>query len=205
MVSKAPTKASGATRLERCLHTRFDEALGQTIKYVPRAPLLIQVKDPRHGRKKINTPLEHRKKLESLDYRSDFWFPTNPLIEGERFSWKDCLPSYGVTHVHHFYLPRQLKSLSCLWHMASSLDDPRLRRSLQFLVSSNALGCTILNRFGPTHYSQVNKYFSGTLYVPSVIAEASISYVYSNKQKRLVKAFGEMHESNRTKHLLIPS
>ena len=202
MVSKAPTNSSGATRLERRLRTRFDEALGRPIKYIPRAPLLVQLKDQTHGRRIIDTPSVHRTQLESLDYRSDYWFPTDPLIEGERFSWKDCLPSYGVTHIHHFYLPRQLKSLSCIWHLALSLADPHLRRSLQFFVSSNSLGCTILNRFGPAHYSQVNKYFSGTLYVPSVIAEASLSYIYGSKRKRLVAAFGEMHKTSGTKHLI---
>ncbi|HOI53979.1 MAG TPA: DNA methyltransferase [Phycisphaerae bacterium] len=202
LVSKAPTKASGATRLERHLQTRFDEALGRPTKMLSRAPLITQVTDARNGRRRIDTPPGHRRMLESLDYHSEYWFPTNPLIEGERYSWKDCLPSYGVTHIHHFYLPRQLRFFSHLWHLASSVTDPSLRRALQFFASSNALGCTILNRFGPTHYSQVNKYFSGTLYIPSVVAEASPRYVYSNKRKRLVKAFAELDKRNDVRHLI---
>ncbi len=202
LVSKAPTKASGATRLERQLQTRFDETLGHPIKMIPRAPLITQVTDARNGRRRIETPTEHRRCLESLRYQSEYWFPTDPLIQGERYSWKDCLPSYGVTHVHHFYLPRQLKFFSHLWHLASLVPAPSLRRAIQFFASSNALGCTILNRFGPTHYSQVNKYFSGTLYIPSVIAEASPRYVYSNKRKRLVKAFAELNRPNNVRHLV---
>jgi len=140
--------------------------------------------------------------LDRLDSLADYWFPSDPLVEGERYSWKDCLPSYGITHIHHFYLPRQLKTFSHLWHLASAAENQCLRRSLQFFVSSNALGYTLLNRFGPTHHSQVNRYFSGTLYIPSVIAEASPTYVYANKRKRLVKAFRELYRAAHSRHIL---
>ena len=202
LVSKAPTKMSGATRLERHLRTRFDEALGQSAKYVPRAPLIMQITDSKHGRRKVDTSPDHRRYLEKLNHGAEYWFPTDPLVEGERYSWKDCLPSYGVTHIHHFYLPRQLKTFSHLWHLASEVDDATLSRALKFFLSSNALGYTILNRFGPTHHSQVNRHFSGTLYVPSVIAETGPTYVYENKRKRLVKAFKAMHGANAARHLI---
>jgi 16S rRNA G966 N2-methylase RsmD len=202
LVSKAPTKTSGATRLERSLKARFDNVLKTVVKYVPRAPLHTQITDKQLGRRKIDTPIEMRRLLETLDYDSEFWYPTDPLIEGERFSWKDCLPSYGITHIHHFYLPRQLKTFSCIWNLALRSQDYRLRRSLQFFLTSNALGYTVLNRYGPTHYSQVNKYFSGTLYIPSTIAEASPIYVYSNKRKRLIQAFKDLN-SQRGEQFLI--
>ncbi|MEN6327775.1 MAG: DNA methyltransferase, partial [Syntrophomonas sp.] len=202
LVSKAPTKKSGAIRLERHLQTRYDVGLNKIIQYLPRIPMIIQVTDKRIGRRKVKTPLDHREKLLCMDYSSAYWFPVDKLIEGERYCDKDYLPSYGITHIHHFYLPRQLKSFSLLWHIAKSQTDKKLRRALFFFLTSNALGFTILNRFGPTHYSQVNKYFSGTLYVPSTIAEASPHYVYRNKQKRLVKAFSELTKNRSHKHII---
>ena len=197
LVSKAPTKKSGASRLQRILHTRMDTALGELIKVLPRAPVFEQL-NAASGGKRLVASEAWRSSLEQLDYTSPYWFPTDPLIRGERYLLKDTLASYGITHVHHFYLPRQLKTFSCLWTLASSQDRYAIRRALMFFLTSNALGFTVLNRFGPTHYSQVNKYFSGTLYVPSTIAETSHQYAYRNKRKRLVKAFAELHRLAKT-------
>lgn len=191
LVSKAPTKKSGASRLQRVLQTRMDAALGEAIKVLPRAPVFERL-NAASGGKRIATSEAWRSSLEKLDYTSPYWFPSDPLIRGERYLLKDTLASYGITHVHHFYLPRQLKTFSCLWTLALSENRYPIRRALIFFVTSNALGFTVLNRFGPTHYSQVNKYFSGTLYVPSTIAETSHQYAYRNKRKRLVKAFAEL-------------
>ena len=202
LVSKAPTKESRSARLERFLGTKFDAILGVSIRELERVPLAVQVTNARDGRRIVPVTDEYRKWLESLDDSSEYWYPTDPLIEGERYRLKDCLPSYGVTHIHHLYLPRQLKTLSRLWHHATLPKEARLRRALQFFVSSNALGLTVLNRYAPTHYSQVNKYFSGTLYVPSIVAETSPAYVYRNKRKRLVKAFGELQGSRSAGRLI---
>ncbi len=70
---------------------------------------------------------------------------------------------------------------------------------MQFFLQSNSLSFTILNRYQPTQFgketggSQVNRYFSGTLYIPSVVAEVAPHYAYKNKLKRLVKAFGTLY------------
>jgi hypothetical protein len=61
---------------------------------------------------------------------------------------------------------------------------------------------TVLNRFGPTHYSQVNRHFSGTLYIASAVAECSHRYVYDHKRKRLIKAFQELRATATTAHLV---
>lgn len=95
--------------------------------------------------------------------------------------------------MHHFYLPRQLRTYSCLWRCAGEESDFRTRNALRFFVQSNGLGMTVMNRYGPTHYSQVNRYFSGTLYIPSMIAESSHRYTYGSKRKRLVSAFVKLN------------
>lgn len=192
LVSKAPTKASGASKLERNLKSRFDRSLNRTVQFVNRVPVLTQIRSSDGSRSLIATPASHREDLLRTNFDRCAWFPTEELIRGERYSLKDYLPAYGVTHIHHFYLPRQLETFSRMWAIANSEPDAHIRKSLLFFLSSNALGFTILNRYGPTHYSQVNKYFSGTLYVPSTIAETSPDYAYRNKRKRLVKAFAEL-------------
>ena len=133
---------------------------------------------------------------------SPFWFPVDDVIQGERFKVKDCCYAYGISRIHHFYLPRQLVTYSCLWDLASRSADLSLRNALRFFVQSNALGMTVLNRFGPTHYSQVSRYFSGTLYVPSMVSETSHRYTYEAKRKRLIKVFAKLRRIGRRAHAI---
>jgi len=199
LVSKAPSKNSNASRLQRTLKTRFDEALREPLSYLPRAPLFSQVKSGKKRSRLVTTPKE-RQRLLSLKHESPYWFPTTKLLDGERFLVKDCCASYGITHLHHFYLPRQLRTYSCLWALASEAEDRLLRNALLFFIQSNGLGMTVMNRFGPTHFSQVNKYFSGTLYIPSMIAESSYRYTYDNKRKRLIQAFSILRSMSGNGH-----
>jgi hypothetical protein len=191
IVSKAPSKGSNSTRLERRLLTRFDQGLKIASTYLPRSPIFCQAL-VKGQRTKLPTTEAERVRLESLVHDSPYWYPVEPLIKGERYELKDYCRAYGITHIHHFYLPRQLRTYSYLWNAVASEPNARLRNGLRFFVQSNALGMTVMNRFGPTHYSQVSRYFSGTLYVPSVVAETSPRYTYLNKRERLIKAFGRL-------------
>ena len=200
LVSKAPSKGSNSTRLERTLRTRFDHVLNRPVQYLPRQPIFSQVKIG-NQRLKLSTSEAERQYLESLNFNIPFWFPFDELLHGERYVLKDYCPAYGITHIHHLYLPRQLLTYSCLWELANQEPDTQLGNALKFFIQANGLGMTVLNRFGPTHFSQVSRYFSGTLYVPSVVAETSHTYTYENKRDRLVKTFGILSQS-RTAHLI---
>lgn len=195
MVSKAPPPGSQAHRFERRLITVYDQGTGRARKTVWRTPISAQVTNALHGRHTIgfgNNPglLDAQSKKPIAD-----WFPTVPLIHGERYLTKDCCESYGITHIHHFYLPRQLAAYSHLWKLATEARPKHVRHAMQFFLQANSLSFTILNRYQPTQFgkesggSQVNRFFSGTLYIPSAVAEVAPYYTYRNKLKRLVKAF----------------
>jgi len=51
------------------------------------------------------------------------------------------------------------------------------------------IGLSKLNRYSPHHFSQNNRNLSGTLYIGSQVAEVSPEYAFTEKLKRLVKAF----------------
>jgi hypothetical protein len=51
------------------------------------------------------------------------------------------------------------------------------------------IGFSKLNRYSPHHFSQNNRNLSGTLYIGSQVAEVSPEYAFTEKLKRLVKAF----------------
>ena len=90
---------------------------------------------------------------------------------------------------HHMFLPRAIHALAAMWHRADGCEDHRLRNMLLFFVEQAVWTMSLLNRFRPSGYSQVNQYLSGVFYVPSQHAEVSLAYVLSGKLKRLVSAF----------------
>ena len=204
LVSKAPTKVSGAVRLERRLRTTIDIGAGATRETMRRVPVGAQVSNggaaKSASRRTVLIPTDARAVQMHEDLRPKHWFPTEALIRGERYVQKDCLASYGITNVHHFYLPRQLAVYAQMWNLAFEAPTWRERQSLLFFVQSNGLGMTVLNRYQPTQFgkesggSQVNRNFSGTLYVPSMVSEVTPRYAYSNKLKRLTKAFALMRK-----------
>jgi len=193
-VSKAPTKKSKASKLERHLITAYDESLQRPVKQRQEqttAALILKSSIPIF---KVFDKNEVKEVYQNA-YILDKWFPTQPLIEGDRLLFKDSCRSYGISHIHHFYTRRQLRYYSELWSGASSQKKYHDRVGLMFFVQSYGLGATRLNRFIPAKNgneipgSQVNRYFSGTLYIPSILSEVSPEYLYRNKIQRLVRAF----------------
>lgn len=111
-------------------------------------------------------------------------FPIEDMYHGSRIAPK------GFTHVHHFYLPRAAQVMGKLWEKARAHPDARIRAFLLFMVEQAISGLSMLNRFAPTHWSQVNKALNGVYYIPSQIGEVSPWYNLGGKLDRLGKAFG---------------
>src|SRR5439155_13611045 len=83
-------------------------------------------------------------------------------------------------------------TFSCLWQLAGREPDLRLRNALLFMLNSNSLGYTLLNRYSPKRFSHVNRFFSGILYLSSIVAETSYRYSYGGKAERPTKAFRQL-------------
>ena len=75
----------------------------------------------------------------------------------------------GITHVHHFFLPRAAHALAALWRKANAHSDTRIRHMLLFFVEQGIWGMSVLTRYAPTHFSQVNQYLTGVYYIGSQI------------------------------------
>lgn len=68
----------------------------------------------------------------------------------------------------------------------------RLRNALIFFVEQAVLGMSLLNRYSPLHFSQVNRYMAGRIRVLSQHSECSPWYILKGKLQRLVKAFNPL-------------
>ena len=114
-------------------------------------------------------------------------FPIDAMYHGSRLAPK------GFTHLHHLFLPRAAHALAALWRRAQACNEPRLRTMLLFFAEQAIWTMSLLNRFRPTGYSQVNQSLTGVYYVPSQTSEPSPWYILNGKLRRLTKAFKRTH------------
>ena len=119
-------------------------------------------------------------------------FPFDDMWEAPR------LRSKGLSRIHHLFFPRAAHSLAAMWRRAAHTDRRRLRNMLLYLVEQAIWGMSVMARYAPTHYSQVNQYLSGAYYVGSQIVDVSPWYILDGKLKRLEKAFAPVAKSDRS-------
>ena len=200
LLSKSPRKESRAQLVERAFDTHYDRALGKSVHLAKQVPVLINYSlgERRYEKHPDVNDLALIEKIENSDM--PYSFPIE-LMMFKGANWGDTWRAgihAGITHLHHFYFRRSLWALAALWNDIKKVPDYRICASLIFLWQSLALGYTKLNRYGATHYSQVNRILSGTLYVSSMMSEVSIQYAFWGKIQRLSRAFVSNSYSKRT-------
>ena len=174
--------------LERFFETLTDPASGKPRKRVRLRPVLINysVGKERYDKKPDGNDHAVLNRVGNLCLPSEVpsnAFPIEDMYHGSRLAPK------GFTHVHHIFLPRAARALAEMWRRAVECEDRRTRNMLLFFVEQAIWGMSVLNRYGPSHFSQVNRQLSGVYYVGSQIAEVSPWYILDGKLRRLCKAF----------------
>jgi len=183
-------------RMERFYHSAFDPAIQDTIRVPKRLPVLINYKIGKQvfEKKSDDFDNENLKIINSMALPLEV--PTD-IIPYMHMTHERARMNYaGITHIHHFFLSRQAQALGLIWRKANSERNLRTRNILLFFVEQAIWGMSLLARYAPTHYSQVNQYLSGVYYIGSQIAEVSPWYILSGKRKRLVKVFHSMPAKN---------
>ncbi|SHK90029.1 DNA methylase [Desulfatibacillum alkenivorans DSM 16219] len=187
-----PCPHCGATlkknKMEQVFETRTDPATGEPWKRVKFKPVLIAYKI---AEKRFEKRLDFRD-FEILTKIEEMAFPMSIPTSGFAFDemWEaPRLEKKGLTHVHLLFLPRAVQALSKLWQKAAQHPAPRTRHMLLYFVEQAIWGMSLLARYAPTHFSQVNQYLAGVYYVASQHAECSPWYILGGKLDRLGKAF----------------
>jgi len=176
-------------KMERLFASTVDSATGRTLQTPKRQPSLIIYSV--EGRRHQKSPDEHD--LQVLDRINSMALPIDvPKMEipPMHMTHERARMDYsGITHIHHFFLPRALHSMAALWRKASGQTDARVREMLLFFVEQALWTASLLNRYRPTGFSQVNQYMTGVYYVASQHAECSPWYILDGKLGRLAKTF----------------
>lgn len=178
-------------RLERFYATHFDDATGESHREPKRVPVLINynVGSETYERPIEEEDIELLRKIERLSFPSIV--PTNRMMDssGDVEVWGDKYRAgtASFTHVHHLFLPRAAHALATLWEKANAESDPNTRRMLLWFAEQAIWGMSLLARYAPTHYSQVNQYLSGVYYIGSQIVEVTPWYILHDEHKRTTK------------------
>lgn len=174
--------------LDRVFEILTDPASGDPWRRVKFKPVLIMYDLDKEGFEK-EPDAEDLARLDEINHLP--WpvevpsarFPIEKMYHGSRIAPK------GFTHVHHFFLPRAAHSLAALWRGARANPNIRLRHILLYFVEQAIWTYSILNRYRPTGFSQVNQYMTGVYYVASQHSEPSPHYILGGKLSRLQRTF----------------
>ena len=174
--------------LERSFETLIDAASGEPWKRVRFRPVLINYKVGDREFEKVpdaadEALLARIGRLPTPAALPTVAFPIGEMAHGSRIAPK------GFTHAHHFFLPRAAAALSALWSRAAAESDTSTRRMLLWFIEQAVWGLSVMNRYSPSHFSQVNRALNGVYYIASQHSEVSPWYILDGKLSRLTKAF----------------
>jgi DNA modification methylase len=171
-------------RMDRCYETQFDPALKATIRVPKRKPALISYSVG--GRRYEKTPDEFD--LAVIDKIAGQPFPpevpTTEIPPMHMTHERARMDRQGVTHIHHFFLPRSSIALSTFFRKVLSLDNSRIASALILVSQHQFQNASIMNRYRPAS-SFGNAPLGGVYYVPSQIAEANVLSLISGSMKRV--------------------
>jgi DNA modification methylase/DNA-directed RNA polymerase subunit RPC12/RpoP len=179
------------TDCERAKEIVFDRALKENRTFTKQVPVLVNYSygKKRYERKPVQFDFDQIRKIDESEI--PYWYPTDRMPEG--YNTEQPKRSHGITHVHHFYTKRNLYVLAFVLNKA--LKSGLTTGHIIFLFEQVIWGMSKLARYVPTHYSQVNQYLSGTLYIGSQVVEVTPWYILNNKIKNLISVFSKKYAS----------
>lgn len=169
--------------VERAFITRFDSALGQSIRQAKQIPVLINYSfgGKRFEKEPDKSDLALIDKINASPCAA--WAPSTRMMDGQETRRNDPI---GITHVHHFYTPRNLAVFAAIY-----------ARSTDPLMKCAALGGYTVGlrtaRFLPQRW--INKdtgpmkpHTAGTLYIPSLNGEQNCLNIISSRVSASLRA-----------------
>lgn len=177
-------------QLNRVFETIYDSIINKTIRQAKQIPVLINYSFGKQSFEKLpdkfDFDLIERINSEELKY----FIPIVELPDG--YNLRQGKISHGLTFYHHFHTKRALLAISALYEYANKESNPWLSK---FFVEQTVLGMSKIARYVPSHFSQVNQYLTGTLYVASQIVDVHPNYILKGKISRLPKAMSSIKNS----------
>jgi len=90
----------------------------------------------------------------------------------------------GITHLHHFYTPRNLSALACAFSLAQ-------KNELILALTGSAISVSKMYRWTPNY--EGGGPMSGTLYIPAILRDISVIDAVTRFLKKLIELHATMH------------
>jgi hypothetical protein len=176
--------------MERAFSTFRDSALNETIKQAKQVPVLINYTRGKDRLEKTPDDFD-RALLQVIEgLKNAAWFPSKRMPEGDECRRND---DSGITHMHHFYARRNLRTLSALWEQSVRPQHRWLvtgilqRASKQHQIAISRIGGPKAGEGGATAGHR-----RGTLYIPSNQVEFNPCDLFKERMAIAVKAFASL-------------
>jgi DNA modification methylase len=170
----------------RVWETRFDPAIGETVRQARQVPVLINYSIGAQRFEKVPDEFDFNlmEKVEADDVPARF--PTNALAMGDKTGDPFSL---GITHAHHFYTKRNLIVLGSLYEAFVApytkwiITGVMQRASKQHQIAISRIGGEKAKEGGATAGHR-----RGTLYIPSNRVEFNVFSLAIERSKAIFKA-----------------
>lgn len=162
---------------QRAVIKKYDRYLNEIVSQIRQDPVFINYFCGRSRFEKTFDDFDSKLLAKIEEFGAPSWIPMDRMPEGDEARRND---EAGLTHVHHFYTPRNLAVLSDL---RSHCSGP----ALLVFQSIVATLCSRLVRYNMGRRG--NGPLSGTLYVSSLNAEADVLKMYAGKLADFISAF----------------
>lgn len=177
-------------KMDLAFESFVDQASGDVETRPKRVPAIINYKigKTKYKKRPDSEDLKILERIAALPLPAEL--PTAQLPDCQ-MTRVGRMKTTNTTAIHFMFLARAAHGMACLWRRANEHPDARTREMLLFFVEQAIWGMSVLARYAPTHFSQVNQYLSGVFYVGSQHAECSPWYILDGKLGRLTKAFSD--------------
>lgn len=182
--------------MERAFVTYRDSALNEIIKQAKQVPVLINYTKGKDRLEKTPDDFD-RALLQAIEVQKFVkWFPSKRMPEGDECRRND---DSGITHTHHFYAQRNLRTLAELWDQSVTAAHRWLvtgilqRASKQHQIAISRIGGPKAGEGGATAGHR-----RGTLYIPSNQVEFNPCDLFKERMAIAVKAFSSLRIANQS-------
>ncbi|AJP47973.1 DNA methylase [Rugosibacter aromaticivorans] len=191
---KCPTCGVVAREAEwdACFETNVDPLLNEPHKQARTVPVLINYSVGTSRYEKIPDEDDLATIASALQVVQSVGFPIAKLIPGKETQRN--VPR-GITHLHHFFTPRELLCVALLLKRISAISDARVRHPLLFALTACLPYASRMRRFradrkggGP---------LSGTLYVGSLITPPNVLNSFLRNAETIASSLAYQRTCNR--------
>ena len=192
-----------AKNLEPVLEKVHDSLLKTDLLRIKRVPYIVfgKTQNKRWKREASAQDLKEIKKIEKVQL-PDSMKPIPMMGKDGVKKWGEMYRAgyhKGVSHVHHFYSPRNLLAISVLFHEARKIPT-KYRAAIQLAISSyNVANSTLMTRFvfKEGNKNPVNTSAQpGALYIPHCQVEKNVFVGVRRKFNTILRAINEISKWN---------